>query len=91
MRLPAAVTLDTCGALTQDVQRYLAANPGCLRLDASGVRRFDSSAVALLLQALRLARGQGRNAEFLGLPRGLLELAALYGVDGLLAPAIHET
>lgn len=87
MRLPAAVTFDACTALALALPGLIAANPADLCLDASRVRRFDSSAIALLLQARRLAQAQGRTLAFLGLPRGLLDLARLYGVESLLAPA----
>jgi phospholipid transport system transporter-binding protein len=56
-------------------------------VDASALKAYDSSTIALLLQAQRLAQAAGRGFEVTGLPDKLLELARLYGVDSLLAPS----
>ena len=53
-------------------------------VDASALREFDSSALALLLQARRQAAAAGRAFELHGAPPGLVQLAQLYGVAGLL-------
>ncbi|MBB1162626.1 STAS domain-containing protein [Piscinibacter sp. SJAQ100] len=58
-----------------------------LRVDASALGRYDSSALAVLLETQRLARAWGRDCTVAGLPAPLVELARLYGIDGLLALA----
>jgi phospholipid transport system transporter-binding protein len=58
---------------------------GVLRIDASALRSSDRATIALLLQARRLAEAGGRGFEVAGAPPKLVELARLYGVDGLLA------
>lgn len=83
--LPEAVTLreasDTLRLLTQACTRDDAAT---LAVDASGLKRFDSSALAVLLACRRAAQGQGKGFELRGAPAPLLALAALYGVADLL-------
>jgi phospholipid transport system transporter-binding protein len=54
-------------------------------VDASAVRVFDSSALAVLLACRRCALEAGKQLLVVGLPEGLRSMAALYGVDGLLA------
>lgn len=54
------------------------------RVDCAALDRFDSSAVVVLLAALRYAEGAGIKLELVNLPQKLLKLASLYGADGLL-------
>ncbi len=52
--------------------------------DASALAHFDSSALAVLLEARRLAAARGLAFSVQGLPARLAGLAALYGVGDLL-------
>lgn len=53
-------------------------------LDASQLVKFDSSALAVMLQCRREALAQGKGFAVHGLTPHLAELAALYGVEDLL-------
>jgi phospholipid transport system transporter-binding protein len=53
-------------------------------VDASGLEHFDSSALAVLLDARREALARGMAFAVTGMPARLRALAALYGVDGLM-------
>lgn len=57
-----------------------------LVIDGSQLQRFDSSALAVLLECRRLAQAWGKRFELTALPPKLAELARLYGVDELLTP-----
>lgn len=90
LALPAVTALEQTPALMLEVDKALAANTGQdLHLDASALRSFDTSAIALLLHAQRAAKARGVALQIQGAPAKLLELAELYGVQGLLplAPA----
>ena len=84
MQLPADATLNHAAALAATLPAAVAAGSGPLRLDASALTAYDSSTIALLLQAQRAAQAAGRSLEISGAPPKLVELARLYGVDGLL-------
>lgn len=56
-------------------------------LDASALRQFDSSALAVLLECRRRAQARGKTFAVRGTPPKLDALAKLYGVDGLLKAA----
>jgi phospholipid transport system transporter-binding protein len=53
-------------------------------IDASALEKFDSSALAVLLQCRRDAATSGKNFVVTGLPHQLSELADLYGISELL-------
>jgi phospholipid transport system transporter-binding protein len=79
------------GALTIDsAARLLAASRDAV-LPPSGIVAFgevhalDSAAVALLLAWKRRATAEGKTIAFTGIPPSLTALAALYGVEELLA------
>ena len=55
-----------------------------LVVDASQLKRFDSSALAVLLECRRLAGDWGKRFAVRELPPQLGDLARLYGVDTLL-------
>jgi phospholipid transport system transporter-binding protein len=60
-----------------------------LLIDGSQLQRFDSSALAVLLECRRLAQAWGKRFELQAVPDKLGELAKLYGIDELLAsPAV---
>ena len=84
--LPARLTLrearDTLRLLKVSLERE--AEP-LLVIDGSQLQRFDSSALAVLLECRRLAQSWGKRFEPHALPSKLVELARLYGVDELLA------
>jgi len=63
-----------------------ATNPAerCLRLDAQALEHIDSAALAVVLQAQRDARTRGWTVTVDPVPPRLLQLAQMYGVDGLL-------
>ncbi|HYF57754.1 MAG TPA: STAS domain-containing protein [Burkholderiaceae bacterium] len=76
---PAEVTLQTAPAAFEAARAALRAAPGVL--DLSGLVRFDSAAVALLV-ALR--REAGPRIAFRNPPPNVRKLASLYGVEALL-------
>jgi phospholipid transport system transporter-binding protein len=82
--LPQTLTLPHASQALRDVQKALAAG-GDLRLDASGVVDVDTSAVALVLQARRLAQAAGVGFKIDAVPDKLQALAQLYGVESLLS------
>jgi phospholipid transport system transporter-binding protein len=83
--LPATVTLaearDTLRMLAQALPREPDAQA---TLDASGLVRFDTSALAVMLECRRLAQAGGRAFAVRQSPAQLVALARLYGVDALL-------
>ncbi|MDO8248371.1 MAG: STAS domain-containing protein [Rhodoferax sp.] len=56
-------------------------------VDASALDRFDSAALAVLLEFRRETLAAGKRFQVLGLPARLGDLAALYGVVELLPSA----
>jgi phospholipid transport system transporter-binding protein len=56
-------------------------------VDAAALQRFDSSALAVLLEFRRASMDLGKAFDLRHLCDGLKNLAKLYGVDVLLHPA----
>lgn len=56
-------------------------------IDASALSRFDSAALAVLLEVRREALALGKRFEIRGLPARLGDLATLYGIMELLPSA----
>jgi len=59
--------------------------PGAGIVDLAGVDRVDSAGVALLLAWQRRAAAEERRLVFSSVPSSMASLAALYGVQELLA------
>ena len=87
VQLPAALTLRDAGATLKSLAAAIAGGDA-VRVDASALRQFDTSAIAVLLECRRLALHAGRELRFTALPAPLLELARLYGADVLLAEGV---
>lgn len=84
--LPASVTMGDASVALRAIEAALAAG-GDLALDASALQNVDTAAVALLLQARRLAQARGVGFALRGAPPKLVALAGLYGVASLLDEA----
>jgi len=85
--LPARVTMDSASAALRALEAALNSGGDALRVDASALAELDTAALALLLQARRLAAARGRGFELVGAPGKLSALAQLYGVEPLLSPS----
>ena len=86
MHLPERATFIDAPALLQTVQQALGdGTTGAVRVDASKLQAFDTSALALLMHTSRLSRAAGRPFEVVGAPPKLVQLASLYGVEALLS------
>ena len=91
--LPETLTLPQAKAALASIAQQLKmddAQAGALVVDASALRTFDTAAIAVLLEARRLAHGKGRALSVQGAPAAMVELSGLYGVQGLLGfePAV---
>jgi phospholipid transport system transporter-binding protein len=85
LALPALLTHDQAAACAQSlVVGVRAEMSNRVQIDASALEKFDSSALAVLLQCRREAVALGKNLTILGLPAKLRELAGLYGIQTLL-------
>ena len=83
--LPMPATLTYKQAL--DARQALAAQiitQSDVVLDASALKQFDSSTLAVMLACRRQAVAAGKTFAVHGLPEKLIQLAGLYGVAGLL-------
>jgi phospholipid transport system transporter-binding protein len=76
---PEAILLEDAPAVLQVLCGALP--PGATEFDLAPLRRFDSSAIAVLLALRRQAGGR---LAFRNPPANLRTLASLYGVDALL-------
>jgi phospholipid transport system transporter-binding protein len=85
LKLPAQLTHDQVAPCLRQWRGQWPLGEGPVLVDASALHRFDSSALAVVLDLRRQALAQGRTLELLSPPTRLMELAALYGVDELLA------
>ena len=82
--LPASVTMQEASAVLRSVEAAMPAAGGRLQIDAAALQAFDTSLIAVLLQALRSAKSRGAAVRVVQAPAKLVSLAALYGVDSLL-------
>lgn len=57
-------------------------------VDARALGRFDSAALAVLLECRRESLALGKRFSICGLPTRLGDLATLYGIAELLPPAL---
>lgn len=86
--LPPRLTHDEAPACMRMLQQGMAGQQGSAAVvDASALERFDSSALAVLLECRREASALGRSFSVRGLSPRLRELASLYGIAGLLPAA----
>ena len=91
--LPATITSrearDTQRMLSHALrQEAKAAGEAEVAVDASGLQRFDSAALAVLLECQRLAKAWGKGFVVRHAPSKLSDLARLYGVDALLTSSV---
>ena len=90
MQLPATATLAEASALVKQAEEAVmtgvvpGGERGALRIEANALTAFDTSLLAVLLHARRLALGASRGFEIAGAPEKLGQLARLYGVEELL-------
>ncbi|MBI5719916.1 MAG: STAS domain-containing protein [Burkholderiales bacterium] len=100
LQLPATATLAEASTLARSAEQAVMQGvaPGGerapLAIDASALHSFDTSVLAVLLHARRLALGAGCAFELGGAPDKLAQLAALYGVAellGLTPPSANST
>ena len=88
LRIPETLTLDSAAAVLADLAQALPAEAGATAtVDASGLQRFDSAALAVLLACRRLAQAAGKSFTVQSAPPELAALARLYGLDALLTLA----
>lgn len=86
LTLPERVTVESASVALRTLEDALRASGNGaaeVTVDASPLKDFDSSALAVLLACRRLAQAAGRRFSVSGMPAPLRELAALYGVDEL--------
>jgi phospholipid transport system transporter-binding protein len=85
LALPALLTHDQATACARSLGLDIRAEQGNnVAIDASALDKFDSSALAVLLQCRRDSVALGKSFEVTGLPHQLGELADLYGISELL-------
>jgi phospholipid transport system transporter-binding protein len=85
--LPSDITHANARTCAHMLAQALPSQEQTVVADASGLTKFDSSAIAVLLECRREAQIQGKSFSVRGLPERLRALAALYGVAQLLPAA----
>lgn len=86
LELPESLTLAEARETTLRLRAALEAEAEpVLVIDGGRLERFDSSALAVLLECRRAAQAWGKRFELRSLPPALAGLASLYGLGELLA------
>jgi phospholipid transport system transporter-binding protein len=96
--LPATLTASearvTQAMLAQALRQGAVAGGGdplaAVQVDAAALKRFDSAALAVLLECQRLAQGSGKALAVRNAPAKLVALARLYGVNDVLSLSMTE-
>ena len=86
--LPTDLTRTQASACLQMLVQGLRAEQGAtVVVDASALGRFDSAALAVLLEFRREGLAHGKSLAIRAMPQRLNDLAALYGISDLLPSA----
>ena len=84
LSLPAELTHDQAKACLAQLAAGVDAEASVVVVNAQPLQRFDSSALAVLLELRRVCIKAGKSLEVKDLPPHLGDLASLYGIEGLL-------
>ncbi len=85
VQLPAILVHQTATAALADLLRAVRAQPSAgVTVNAAALERFDSTALAVLLELRRVALSLGKTLTLQALPPRLTDLARLYGIAELL-------
>ncbi len=85
LQLPAMLVHQTATASLASLLQAVRAQPtACVTVDAAALARFDSTALAVLLEVRRVALSLGKTLTLHALPPRLADLARLYGIAELL-------
>lgn len=84
LTLPESLTHSNVSAAMANLCAAVSSTHSPVVISASGLNRFDSSALACLLELRRQAQRQGKLLSIQNLPRRFLDLAQLYGVAEIL-------
>ncbi|MFZ3126711.1 MAG: STAS domain-containing protein [Rhodoferax sp.] len=87
LRLPEELTHAQARACLTELTAGMRTEASPVVVDAMPLRRFDSSALAVLLELRRACLRAGKSLAVQGLPQHLDDLATLYGIEGLLPRA----
>lgn len=85
--LPQEITHANARTCAHMLAQALRSQEQAVVADASSLQKFDSSALAVLLECRRESQIQGKSFSVRGLPERLRSLGALYGVAELLPAA----
>ena len=86
--LPADLTRTQANACLKMLLQGLQSEPGpTVVVDATALDRFDSAALAVLLECRREGQDLGKVVVIRAMPDRLRDLAALYGISELLPAA----
>jgi phospholipid transport system transporter-binding protein len=80
-RFTGALTFDDATAVLEAAKALPL--PASGRVDMSGLAHADSAGLAVLLELMRRAKGEGRTLGFEGMPPVLTSLARVYGMEGM--------
>lgn len=87
LALPAVVEHDQALVIAKALQAQVSSQPAMVMLDASALKQFDSSVLAVMLACRRQSLSAGKTFSVHGLPSKLGQLAGLYGVAALIPAA----
>jgi phospholipid transport system transporter-binding protein len=85
LTVPSSLTQAQAGDCLAHWLAHMPAAPAAVQLDAAGLTRFDSAALAAVLALRRAALTRGQSLHVVNIPPRLAELSHLYGVDELLS------
>lgn len=86
-KLPATLLHAQANACLAQWLTQLPSDLTTVQVDSASLRQFDSSALAVLLGLRREVTAKGGSLQITGMTDRLRQLASLYGVLELLAPA----
>ena len=85
LALPVELTQEQASACLAKMVQSLSTELGPqVVVNGAALDRFDSSALAVLLELRRQCQSSGKQFAVTSLPKQLLDLAGLYGVEELL-------
>ncbi len=87
LNLPSTLTQDVAHDCLATLRSGMQSEPQTIVVDGASLQRFDSSALAVLLELRRECARIGKQFAVRSLPQRLRDLATLYGIDGLLTAA----